>query len=361
MQHSAPGKLILCGEHAVVYRRPAIALPVAGVRAFAETRTAPRGAGLRFEAPDFGRSWALSESPDDPLSQLAAAALDELGISQPDVTLTIRSAIPIASGMGSGAAIATAVVRALAALAGRELAPAAVSSLVYQSERSYHGTPSGIDNTVVAFEQAIWFQRTGGPAEPQNRGTTEQRNQEPRTKNQLSAVNNEQQRDGQWVTSRQLPATSQASSPIIEPISIARPFTLLIGDTGVRSATLLPVGEVRRRREAEPEHYDALFDQIGGTVLQVRDTLASGNIPLIGSLLSTNQALLREIGVSSPELDRLVDAAVDAGALGAKLSGAGWGGVMIALVEEERIHAVQEALERAGAVRVLRTEVASSQ
>jgi len=162
---------------------------------------------------------------------------------------------------------------------------------------------------VIAYEQAIWFQRRSEPPH------------------------------------------------VIEPLPIATPFTLLIGDTGVRSATRLPVGEVRRRWERDPSRYGMLFDAVADVVYQARRALAEGEIATLGPLLDCNQALLEEIGVSSPELERLITAARSAGAGGAKLSGGGWGGVMIALVEPETAQHVREALEAAGATRVLETIV----
>ena len=301
---SAPAKLILCGEHAVVYGRPAIAVPLSDVRAYARVEPGQAGSGLRFIAPDLGENWSAAEQPAHPLSELARAALERLGVEDADLTIALRSDIPIASGMGSGAAIGTALVRALAAHVGLALPPAEVAALVYASERRFHGTPSGIDNTVVAYEQAIWFER-----------------REP--------------------------------APLIEPLTIGAPLTLLVGDSGVRSATRLPVGAVRERWQADPRRYEALFDQVGELVVRARAALASGDIRLLGTLLDANQALLEQIGVSSPELERLVAAARAAGALGAKLSGAGWGGVMLALVTPETRDSVAEALRAAGATRVL--------
>ena len=143
--------------------------------------------------------------------------------------------------MGSGAAVATAIARALAAHLGRQLTPSEISPLVYASEQRFHGTPSGIDNTVIAYEQPIWFQRT------------EIRDW----------------RSGSGDASPQSPI-SDLQPPLIEPITIASPFTLLIGETGVRSATRLPVGEVRRRWQADPARYEALFDQVGAIVMQAR-------------------------------------------------------------------------------------------
>ncbi len=289
---SAPAKLILCGEHAVVYGRPAIALPLSDIRAHAEITVGQPGSGIVLHARDLERHWKIADNPDDPLSALVSDVLQygrtwcsPLPVS-PDLCITITSDIPIASGMGSGAAVATALVRALARFFGHNMTIEQVSALVYESEKRLHGTPSGIDNTVVAWEQPVWFQRTTDDRRPTDDGA--------------------------------LP------SSIIEPTTSAAPFTLLVGDTGLRSATRLPVGEVRRRWQAEPARYEALFDRVGAVVTQVRSALAHGDVTTLGPLLNENHAILQQIGVSSPELDRMVAAARAAGALGAKLSGAGW-------------------------------------
>jgi mevalonate kinase len=320
LEAHASGKIILCGEHAVVYARPAIALPLSDVRAYVTVQPAqPAASGITFHAPDLGQTWTLDDNPEHPLSELTRHTLAELGVERtPTLRLQITSSIPIASGLGSGAAIATAIVRALSAHMGRSLTNQAISALVYASERRFHGTPSGIDNTVVAFEQPIWFCRP---------------------------------------SAAQL-ATTQDARPTIEPIQIAAPFTLLIGDTGIRSATHLPVGDVRKRWQADPAHYEALFDQVDALVTQARQALASGAIDTLGGLLNQNHTVLQQIGVSSPELDRLVEAARAAGALGAKLSGGGWGGIMIALVEPHTRERVAEALRAANAANVLETTVA---
>ncbi|NTV63139.1 MAG: mevalonate kinase, partial [Oscillochloris sp.] len=138
----------------------------------------------------------------------------------------------------------------------------------------------------------------------------------------------------------------------ITPLAIGAPLTLVVGDTGVRSATRLPVGALRARWQAAPTTYEVYFDQVGAVVTQARQSLASGDLVLLGKLLDENQRLLAALGVSSPELEQLIGAARAAGALGAKLSGAGWGGVMIALVADEQREAVAAALRAAGATRV---------
>ncbi|MBV9789711.1 MAG: mevalonate kinase, partial [Chloroflexi bacterium] len=280
---SAPGKVILCGEHAVVYGQPAIALPLPEVRAQATVEAAAPDAGIRLNLADLGESVMLREAQDHPLATLIRLVIEELQVTQPlDLLITLRSAIPIASGMGSGAALGAALVKALSAQLGRSLDPGTVSRLVYESERFYHGTPSGIDNTVVSYEQAIWFVR------------------------------------GQEQQGRRTP-------PTIEPLRIGAPFALVIGDTGVHAPTHITVGRVRERWQQEPQRFDRLFNEIGQVVAAIRQQLAAGDLPALGAALNRNQDLLHEIGVSSPELERLITGAREVGALGAKLSGGGGG------------------------------------
>lgn len=306
IESSATGKVILFGEHAVVYGQPAIAVPVTQVRATVTIEPAPPAAGLTIVAADLNRHVSLATAPqDEPLAAAARLALDHLAAPAPDATLTIRSTIPIASGMGSGAAVSTAIVRAIAGFLERTLNPADVSALVFEVEKIHHGTPSGIDNTVIAHEQPVYFVR-----------------QHP-----------------------------------IERLAVGQPFTLLIGDTGVPSPTGKIVGQVRGRWQREPPRYDALFDQVGDIAREARCAIEAGDIDGLGPLMDENHALLIEIGVSSSKLNNLVEAARLAGALGAKLSGAGRGGNMIALVEGDDVECVTEALKKAGAKQVIPTSI----
>jgi mevalonate kinase len=207
-----------------------------------------------------------------------------------------------------------------------------VAALVYLSEQRYHGTPSGIDSTVIAHEQAIWYER-------QQEG-----HYEPAVVRQAA----------------QVPGASQMprSGTLIEPLEIGEALTLVIGDTGVRSETRLPVGEVRRRWETDQQNYQYLFNRVDYVVRQVRIALASGDTTTLGLMLNENQDLLEEMGVSSPELNALVAAAQRAGALGAKLSGGGWGGVMLALAHDaEHAAEIAAALLRAGATAARTTQV----
>jgi mevalonate kinase len=249
-----------------------------------------------------------SPPQDEPLAAAARHTLAHLSSPQPDATVTISSTVPIASGMGSGAAVSTAIVRALAGFLGHTLEPMQVSAIVFEVEKIHHGTPSGIDNTVIAFEQPIYFMR---------------------------------------------------DHPI-QRLTVGQPFILLIGDTGTRSPTKYVVAHVRRAWEHDPAHYDALFDQIGDIADEGRRAIETGDVEALGPLMDENHALLIDLGVSSPQLDELVDAARFSGALGAKLSGAGQGGNMIALVEDDLVEEVAEELMDAGAVRVISTRITTT-
>ena len=301
----APGKAILFGEHAVVYGRPAIALPVTQVRAQAAVEDG--GSGITIVAPDLGRRYLVGPAPlDDPLAHAVRITLAHLGLGlNQDLTITLTSTIPLGRGLGSSAAISAALVRALARHFGQDLPAQELSALVYETEVIHHGTPSGVDNTVVAYEQPVTFVR-GQP---------------------------------------------------IERLRVGAPLCLALADTGVASSTREVVGDLRRAWERDQPRYEWLFDQIGEISRRARRAIEEGDPGVVGRLMDGNHALLQAMGVSSPELDALVEAARAAGALGAKLSGAGRGGTMIALVGPGARARVEEALREAGAVSVIRTDV----
>ena len=143
----------------------------------------------------------------------------------------------------------------------------------------------------------------------------------------------------------------------METFAVGAPSHLLIADTGVSSPTRVAVGAVRRAWEQDKVRYEALFDRIAGIVERARAYIEKGMASELGPLMDENHALLREMGVSSPELERLVEVARGAGALGAKLSGAGRGGNMIALVDDQVAALVAEALRQAGAGHIIETVI----
>jgi mevalonate kinase len=310
-QATAPGKIILFGEHAVVYGRPAIAAPVTQVQATAVVEPGNQP-GVYLIAPDLGLDYLLAEAAEaDPLATAVRLAQTAANLPElPPLTITVSSTIPIASGLGSGAAIGAALIRALALhwqrpdLATNEQ----VSALTYQVERLLHGTPSGIDNTVVAFNRPVYFRRR----QPHNQ---------------------------------------------IETLAVAQPIRLLVADTGVRSSTKVAVDDVRRQWQAEPARLEALFTGCGRIAQAARPAIEEGDLVQLGRLMNENHDLLQQMTVSSTELDLLVAAARQAGALGAKLSGAGRGGNMIALVNATGEEAVRTALYQAAAAGVISTVI----
>ena len=162
---SAPGKIILFGEHAVVYGRPALAVPVTQVRATVDVWPAEYR-GVWIEAPNIRIKAELREIPTD--HALAAALqilFSALGIDPyPNINIRITSTIPVASGLGSGAAVSVALIRALLGYLGRAAPDDEVNRLAFEMENIYHGTPSGIDNTVITYSRPVYFVR-GRPIE----------------------------------------------------------------------------------------------------------------------------------------------------------------------------------------------------
>jgi mevalonate kinase len=293
--------MILCGEHAVVYGQPAIAIPVSDLRV---TVTAKPAEKLIFALAETGLQ-ILDLEADAAITQIARLTLDALQIAPPTVELHIASTIPVASGLGSGAAVSAAVARCLCHIAGKTLPVEMINQLVYEVEKMHHGTPSGIDNTVIVYERPIYFVR------------------------------------GQAV----------------QFIHINTPLHFLIADTGIPAPTKISVGDVRRLYDQDPEKIQPVLDAIGTLVHTIQQQLQGGDAKTIGNLLTQNHHWLQQLTVSSPALDNLVTAALQAGALGAKLSGGGRGGNMLALVTPETLPTVKTALLSAGAIRVYETSL----
>jgi len=303
---SAPGKIILCGEHSVVYGQPALAVPVSSLRAHARVEPTAPGTGCTIRAMDLGQTLPLRAlSREQPLGLIVMLVLEALQAPEPDLELNLTSDLPVGGGMGSSAAAAAAAIQALGSALGREFTPAEVSAMTYEVEKLHHGTPSGIDNTVIAWERAIFFIRGQPP----------------------------------------------------EPLNIVAPIILLIADTGVAASTRHAVELVRRTLEQSPHKVRSILSHMGELARRARTALERGQLKELGRLMDENQSLLVELGVSHPRLDVLVQAARDAGALGAKLTGAGLGGNMIALVEKRTLPAVRAALNEAGAKAVWRTTI----
>ena len=305
---TAPGKIILFGEHAVVYGRPALAVPVMQVRATAKVWPSELH-GIWIDAPDIRLKAELKELPTDhPLASIILSLFSTLGVFPfPNLNVRISSTIPVASGLGSGAAVSIALIRALTSQLGEQASDEQVNELAFEMEKLYHGTPSGIDNTVITYAKPVYFVR---------------------------------------------------NKPI-EMLKPREPFTIIIGDTGIPAPTKESVAALHKLWEKNRTLWEEVFTLVGQIATEARHAIEYGKLKELGNLMNRNHELLRHMEVSSPELERLVGAARNAGALGAKLSGGGRGGNMIALAgpSESSQNAIRECLLQAGARRVITTTV----
>jgi hydroxymethylglutaryl-CoA reductase len=276
---AAAGKVILLGEHAVVYGKHAVALPIPDAVRASVTRSS---AGTSPDIPELGKVIELIRA--------------RLGVSG-DYAVDVRSRLPVAMGLGASAAFAVAITRAFNAKLGLGLDDAAVNAIAFECEKLAHGTPSGIDNTIATYARPMLF------------------------------------RSGAELEFREL--QSSGSLPLVIACSSRGGLTKEL------------VAGVRARREQSTEHYDAIFAQIDALSLAGAAALERGDLDELGRLMNICQGLLTAIEVSTPELEAMVAIARAAGAAGAKLTGAGGGGSMIALCPG-RVDEVAAALQASG-------------
>lgn len=297
---SACAKTILLGEHAVVYDQPAIALPVSTLRVKA---TIEPGIGLEtgtvlIKVPSLNLDTKLSSLPQThPISISIHATLQRLGIKeQPTFRLRLTNNFPLGAGLGGSAAIAVAIARGLSSFLGHPLGQPEINAIAFESEQAAHGSPSGVDNTVVSLEKPIFFRKEYKP----------------------------------------------------EILTPGVNFPFVIADTGISKQTHTVVGELAQKR-FENANIGNLMSAIGDLSKAGRKAFTSGKASLLGSQMDENQYLLEQLGVSSPELHNLVIAARAAGAIGAKLTGGGRGGCILALIPTEKRETIEQALTKAGA------------
>lgn len=291
------GKVILFGEHFVVYGLPAIA---SGIDRLVRVRVERNEKGILFDDRNFHSKVSFEKQSDHILSKTFEKVFEYFGVK--DVKISISGDVVPMAGMGYSAALAVAVIRALNEFTGKGISDEEVNKLAYECEKVSHGTPSGIDNTCATYGKILWFE-----------------------KNMKGGENT------------------------IEPIDLKGKLLLVMGNTGKKGNTRELVEGVRESRTKEPGKYDKIFSKAEELIKQAKEKILSLDLKGIGQLMNENHSLLQEIGVSSPELDKLCDLARENGALGAKLTGAGGGGFMIALAENEDIQKkVAKAIEREG-------------
>lgn len=304
------GKAILFNEHFVVYGIPGIVSAI-DATACSEARKRGRGITLKDE-----REGAIGYTEKKRLQQEESInrMLKALDVNPREVSLEIwlGGSLPGFSGIGASAASSVAIARAISDELKLDLPDERINDVAYEAEKAYAGTPSGIDNTAATYGGLIWFKKAAG---------------------------------------------TRANE--IHKLSMKEPVQIVIGNTGTVADTKEMVAGVAARRKENPEKYDRLFKQSTELVHTARKALEAFDLKRVGDLMNGNHRLLQEIEVSSENLDFLVSLARSKGALGAKLTGGGGGGCMIALTpgkaSQER---VANAIENEG-FKVLKTKIAT--
>ncbi|CQR24186.1 mevalonate kinase [Streptococcus varani] len=292
----ASGKIILMGEHAVVYGQPAIAMPFSAV-------------GIRATVTQEGQALSVScafyqglvhEMPKiwESLKHAIRFSLYRIGApTDPAIHIDIDSTIPAERGMGSSAAVAVAIARALFAFYQKELTDQELWDIVQSSEKIAHGNPSGVDAATTSGKQPVFF----------------------------------------------------IKDKTIQPLEINVDAYLVVGDSGKTGHTLEAVKDVallcQRNQEAK-----RWIEELGKLTRSAKELLSSGQTNILGQIMNQDHSLLQKLTVSDDILDQMVIVAREHGALGAKLTGGGRGGCMIALAENQRqAQDIAQALEDAGA------------
>jgi len=290
------GKVVILGEHAVVYGRHAIAAPVPmTIKALVEDCDE----GIHLLIPRWGVEFQLAENPSERHSfeRPAGVMLDELGLSGRAMRIEVFPDVPRSMGLGGSAAMAVAIVRALDQHYRLGLSDEEVNRLAFEAEKLAHGNPSGIDNTLACYGKPLVF-RSGNP-------------------------------------------------PLVEPLNIKTPIPMVVGMTGYEGLTAKTVGRVNAAWQQDRKLYERIFDQIDALVLRGVQAIQDEDLATLGELMNVCHGMLNALQVSTPELEQLVDIAREHGALGAKLTGGGGGGSIIALCDGNT-DAVVNAIRAAG-------------
>jgi mevalonate kinase len=234
--------------------------------------------------------------------------LAALNLSSDALDIWLGGPLPVYSGIGASAASCVAIIRALIDEFGLEAGDDETNAAAYEGEKAYHGpTHAGLDNLAATYGGVLWFLR--------------------------------------------------GAEIFHEPLQVKEPFEIVIGNTGIVANTHELIAGVARRRAADPVHYGRIIEEEHSIVTAARDSLESGDLTTMGQLMDWNHALLQRIEVSCPELDTMVETARRAGALGAKNTGGGGGGCMVALTPGEELQErVALAIEQKG-FEALRTRV----
>lgn len=288
------GKVILFNEHFVVYGIPAIASAI-DKKTIAEVKRCNSSESFIIhdnrEATPGYKEEKLEQQKESVERIKKAMGIDEC------IEIWLHGDLRAASGIGASAASCAAIARAIADEFGMELSDERINEIAYEGEKAYHGNPSGIDNTCATFGGLVWFVKGKG----------------------------------------------------MERIKIGEPVEIVMGDTGLVANTKKAVEGVRERKEKYKEKYERIFNEAEKLAYEARKAITEMNWEKVGELMNKNHELLQEIEVSCKELDLLVEIAREHGAYGAKMTGGGLGGYMVALTPGKELQEkVAKAIEKEG-------------
>lgn len=277
---SAAGKVILLGEHAVVYGKHALALPIENAMT-AHCRKTGDSVVLRIPAWGVDESFTQADKAMPGAAGILQLLLQKMDITAEHLEMEVESMLPVAQGLGASAALAASMARALSALRGLSLSDDEINQLTFECEKLAHGEPSGVDNAIAVYGRPLLF--------------------------------------------------CNEDKPVLQPVEMHGLPPLLIASSGSCGLTLEQVAGVRRRYERNPSLYEALFEEIDRLSLAGLVALEKQDYATLGAQMNICHGLLNAIEVSTPQLEAMVELARSHGAIGAKLTGAGGGGSIVAL------------------------------
>lgn len=301
------GKIILFGEHFVVYGLPAIASAI-GDKTIATIENAKK-----FELIDKRPATdGYKTTKKDEMNRSVKLILNFMKIDpvKTPVKITLSGPLFCTSGIGASAAMATAIARAFSEHFNLNLNDEQVNRISYEGEKGSAGTPSGIDNTCATFGGLLWFEKNlkGG----ENR---------------------------------------------MELIKAKRPIGIVLGNTGVSQETKLVVEDVKKAKEADPKKYERISGDYLKLIKKARGVIENGETTELGKLMDENHSLLKEMHLSCVQAEEIISVAKANGASGAKITGTGRGGYVILLTPGKAVQEkVAKAIEAKG-YKTLKTEI----
>ncbi len=285
------GKVILFNEHFVVYGIPSIVSAIDLKTTAVVEKHTKNQVILDDQRP---ATKGYKEEKKKHRKESLNRILKKMEKENHPLKITLGGNLVAASGIGASAASCVAIARAINEEFNMELTEEEINAVAFEGEKGYHGSPSGVDNTAATYGGLIWFKK-GAP-------------------------------------------------DVMERLKIKTPLGIVMGNTGVVANTKLAVKNVRQKKEKYPCLYEKIFTHAEQVVEHAKEALMSYNLTELGECMNKNHSLLQKIAVSNKNLDFLVQLARETGALGAKLTGGGLGGYMVALTPGSTL---QEKVARA--------------